>query len=115
MGQSISPRCKRAAIAATKDKEPCKHLASMDILRVGKRREIQLALKMLGNICMSHKDNMIRIKIVHNTLGEFANGSFVGGATVSLCTDRMTDEVRPTDDIDILIELTGHVDYAALE
>jgi hypothetical protein len=64
---------------------------------------------------MSHKDNMTRIKIVHNTLGELANGSFVGGATVSLCTDRMTDEVRPTDDIDILIDLTGHVDYAALE
>jgi hypothetical protein len=51
MGQCISPRYKRAAIAATKDEELCKYLASMDILRVGKRREIQLALKMLGNIC----------------------------------------------------------------
>lgn len=38
---------------------------------------------------MSHKDNMTRIKIVRNTLGELANGSIVGGATVSLCTDRM--------------------------
>jgi hypothetical protein len=29
---------------------------------------------------------------------------FVGGATVSLYADRIAAEVRPTDDIDILLE-----------
>jgi len=65
---------------------------------------------------MSHQENTTRIKVVHNALGELAGRFFfVGGATVSLYTDRMADEVRPTDDVDILIELTGRVDYAVLE
>jgi hypothetical protein len=65
---------------------------------------------------MSHKENITRIKVVHNALGELADRFFfVGGATVSLYTDRMAEEVRPTDDVDILIELTGRVNYAELE
>jgi hypothetical protein len=32
-------------------------------------------------------------------------GQFVGGATVSLYVDRPFNEVRPTDDVDIVIEL----------
>lgn len=40
---------------------------------------------------------------------------FVGGATVSLYADREAEEVRPTDDVDILIELVSYKDYAAIE
>ena len=40
---------------------------------------------------------------------------FVGGATVSLYTDRLAEEVRPTDDVDILIELINYNGYAAVE
>jgi len=40
---------------------------------------------------------------------------FVGGATVSLYADRMAEEVRPTDDVDVLIELWTHRGYAELE
>lgn len=40
---------------------------------------------------------------------------FVGGATVPLYTDRIADELRPTDDVDILIELASYKDYAGVE
>ncbi|SEJ85260.1 hypothetical protein SAMN05216327_1265 [Dyadobacter sp. SG02] len=46
-GQGISPLYKGTAIAAAKDEDLYKLLASIDILRVGKRREIQLALNVL--------------------------------------------------------------------
>jgi predicted nucleotidyltransferase len=39
----------------------------------------------------------------------------VGGATVSLYADRMAEEVRPTDDVDILIEIYTHQAYAAID
>ena len=65
---------------------------------------------------MSHHKNIVRIKAVHNALGSLKDDVvFVGGATVSLYADRMAEEVRPTDDIDILIELWTHKDYAELE
>jgi predicted nucleotidyltransferase len=40
---------------------------------------------------------------------------FVGGATVSLYSTRPETETRPTDDVDIVIELIHYRDYAALE
>lgn len=65
---------------------------------------------------MSHRENITRIKAVYNALEELADEVvFVGGATVSLYTDRAAAEVRPTDDIDILIELAHYSDYAAIE
>ncbi|HEY8657493.1 MAG TPA: hypothetical protein VIL78_00540 [Hanamia sp.] len=65
---------------------------------------------------MSHRDNLLRIKAVHNALGPLKNEViFVGGATVSLYADRMAEEVRPTDDIDILIEIWTYKDFAAIE
>lgn len=65
---------------------------------------------------MSHRLNLIRIKVVYNALEELADKVvFVGGATVSLYTDRLAEEVRPTDDIDILIELSSYQSYADIE
>lgn len=65
---------------------------------------------------MSHRDNLLRIKAVHNALGPLKNEViFVGGATVSLYADRMAEDVRPTDDIDILIEIWTYKDFAAIE
>ena len=40
---------------------------------------------------------------------------FVGGATVSLYTDRPFGEIRPTDDVDVLIELIDYTGYAGVE
>jgi predicted nucleotidyltransferase len=65
---------------------------------------------------MSHKDNLIRIKAVYNALAHLRNDVvFVGGATVSFYVDRMAEEVRPTNDIDILIELWTYKDYTVIE
>ncbi|QNL51927.1 hypothetical protein H8S90_10290 [Olivibacter sp. SDN3] len=65
---------------------------------------------------MSHRENLLRIKAVYNALEELAEEVvFVGGATVSLYTDRIAEEVRPTDDIDILVELISYQGYADIE
>jgi predicted nucleotidyltransferase len=65
---------------------------------------------------MSHRVNITRIKAVNNALGELRhNVVFVGGATVSLYADRMAEEVRPTDDVDILVELWSRWSYAEFE
>ena len=65
---------------------------------------------------MSKRENITRIKVVHDALEELApEVVFVGGATVSLYTDRPSGEARPTDDVDILVELLHYRDYAAIE
>ncbi len=54
---------------------------------------------------MSSRDNITRIRTVYNALGSLAEEVvFVGGATASLYADRETEDVRPMDDIDILVE-----------
>ena len=59
---------------------------------------------------------MTRIKVVYDALEELANEVvFVGGATVALYADRPSGEARPTDDVDILVELLHYRDYAVLE
>lgn len=65
---------------------------------------------------MSHHQNITRIKAICEALGEMTQSVlFVGGATVSLYTDRPASEVRPTDDVDILVELVHYSGYAAIE
>lgn len=65
---------------------------------------------------MSHHENIARIKAVYNALGDLTSEViFIGGATVSLYADRPARESRPTDDVDVLIELLYYKDYAAIE
>ena len=65
---------------------------------------------------MSHQKNLTRIKSVHNHLGSLRDEVvFVGGATVSLYADRMAETVRPTEDVDILIEIVTRGEYMAIE
>lgn len=65
---------------------------------------------------MSHHKNVVRIKAVHNNLADLKDKVvFVGGATTSLYADRQTLEVRPTDDVDVIIELINYNDRAELE
>jgi hypothetical protein len=65
---------------------------------------------------MNHRTNITRIKAVSTALGDLKDKVvFVGGATVSLYAERMAEEVRPTNDVDILLELWRKWDYAALE
>lgn len=65
---------------------------------------------------MSLQQNITRIKVVYDALGHLApDVVFVGGATVALYATRPTGEVRPTDDVDMLVELAHHREYAQLE
>ena len=69
---------------------------------------------------MNHHQNNTRIKAVYNALGLLKDQAvFVGGATVSLYAEYANgiseDLVRPTDDVDILIELWAYHDYTKIE
>lgn len=65
---------------------------------------------------MNHHLNITRIKSVFHALGNLGEKVvFVGGATVSLYIDTKTEEIRPTDDIDVVIEIYTHQEYAALD
>lgn len=62
------------------------------------------------------RESITRIKVVYDALEELADEVvFVGGATVALYADRPSGEARPTDDVDILVELIHHQGYAAIE
>lgn len=59
---------------------------------------------------MSMQQNITRIKVVNDALEELADEVvYVGGATVALYADRPAGESRPTDDVDILIELMHYL------
>jgi predicted nucleotidyltransferase len=65
---------------------------------------------------MSHHTNIVRIKAVANALTELKDKVvFVGGSTISLYPDRPVFEVRPTDDVDVIIEILNYVDRMELE
>jgi len=65
---------------------------------------------------MSHTQNIARIKAVYNALGDLKDKVvFVGGATVSLYADREAPQIRPTDDVDIVVEISSRSAYAVLE
>jgi predicted nucleotidyltransferase len=65
---------------------------------------------------MSYQQNLVRIKVVFDALEELGpKVIFVGGATVSLYADRIGEETRPTDDVDILIEVLHYSDYTKIE
>jgi hypothetical protein len=65
---------------------------------------------------MNGNDNIQRIKAVYNVLGELRDAVvFVGGATVSLYADRQTTQIRPTDDVDVVVEISSRGKYIELE
>ena len=64
---------------------------------------------------MSHI-NVVRIKAVYNALDDLKDKVvFVGGATVSFYSERQKFEIRPTDDIDVIVEILNYNDRAELE
>lgn len=58
---------------------------------------------------MGHHDNIVRIKSVNNILQQTnVNFAFVGGATVLLYAEREAEDVRPTNDVDVVVEITTY-------
>ena len=65
---------------------------------------------------MNDNENKVRIKSVARALAELNQQVvFVGGATISLYPDREVFETRPTDDVDVLIEILNYSNRASLE
>ncbi|MCK9403838.1 MAG: hypothetical protein M0Q26_10605 [Chitinophagaceae bacterium] len=65
---------------------------------------------------MSHHTNIVRIKAIAGLLDQLHEDVvFVGGATVSLYADTKAAEARPTDDVDVIIELASYHGYAVLD
>jgi len=61
--------------------------------------------------------NIVRIKVVAKALQELNNKVvFVGGAVVDLYADDPTrGEIRPTDDVDVFIEIVSRINYVEIE
>ena len=65
---------------------------------------------------INHHINFVRIKSVANAFNKLNEKVvFVGGATVSLYPDMPVSEVRPTDDIDVIVEILNFNDRVELE
>jgi predicted nucleotidyltransferase len=66
---------------------------------------------------MSHSINITRIKAISNALARLETPVvFVGGATASLYADvDFREDARPTDDVDVVIEVVAYKNYAAVE
>jgi predicted nucleotidyltransferase len=66
---------------------------------------------------MNHNINITRIKAVNNALVTLNMPVvFVGGAAVSLYADiDFRDEIRPTDDVDVVVEIAAYKNFAAIE
>lgn len=65
---------------------------------------------------MSHQRNLARLSAVASALGKLnTDVVYVGGATVSLYVSiTETHYARPTDDVDVVIELATYGDYSQL-
>lgn len=74
-------------------------------------------MKNSKNISMSNSTQSItRIKAVYNALDDLQDKVvFVGGAVVALYANRVVLDPRPTDDIDLIVEVLNYRDHAALE
>ena len=65
---------------------------------------------------MNGQTNILRVKAVAQALSVLNETIvFVGGATVALYAAPAAPEVRPTDDVDVVIELATYSDYARLD
>lgn len=65
---------------------------------------------------MNHHHNIVRIKAVANALANLQEKVvFVGGATISLYPDKPVFEVRPTDDVDVIVEILNYGERTVLE
>ena len=65
---------------------------------------------------MNHHTNLVRIKAVARALGALKEKVvFVGGATLSLYPTSPILEPRPTDDVDVIIEVVNYTERVKLE
>ena len=65
---------------------------------------------------MNRHTNIARLKAVNNALAGLGQKFvFVGGAVVALYANRAADEIRETDDVDVLVEVYTQSGYTQME
>jgi predicted nucleotidyltransferase len=65
---------------------------------------------------MNHHTNKVRIGAVANLLGALRDKVvFVGGATISLYAEKPVGEIRPTDDVDVIVEILNYAERIKVE
>lgn len=65
---------------------------------------------------MSHALNLYRIRTVSRAIGELRDRTvFIGGAALSLYLDQEASEARPTEDVDLLVELLTYAEITNIE
>ncbi len=65
---------------------------------------------------MSRNQNLTRIKAVCNLLGPLNKDVvFVGGAVLSMYSEYSDPVTRPTEDVDIVIEIWSYAEYTLLD
>jgi len=65
---------------------------------------------------MDNRVNQTRIKAIYNGLGELKDKVvFVGGSTVGFYSDTPQIEARPTDDVDLVIEILNYADHVKID
>ena len=63
---------------------------------------------------MNHHTNLVRLRVVASALAEVNQKVvFIGGATVSLyADDSAASEPRPTDDVDVVVEVATYSEFS---
>lgn len=65
---------------------------------------------------MHHYTNLVRIKAVANAINPLNKKIvFVGGAAVSLYADNISLNVRPTEDVDVIVEVLDYTEFSQFE
>jgi predicted nucleotidyltransferase len=64
----------------------------------------------------SSQANIARIRAVNHALGDLAASVvYIGGAVVSLYSSRPAYDIRPTDDVDVLLEVASYDAYMKID
>jgi hypothetical protein len=64
----------------------------------------------------SFQANIARIRVVNHALGDLAASVvYIGGAVVSLYSSRPASDIRPTDDVDVLLEVASYDAYMKID
>ncbi|GLS32603.1 hypothetical protein GCM10007937_43130 [Mesorhizobium albiziae] len=122
MGQSVTPLFKSVPESVQKDDRLYEYLALADAIRLGNQREAGLAAERLSEGLRRNDQHprpaACNAKGCRGSAGRHLRNRlvFVGGCTTALfITDSVTlENVRATDDVDLIVDLAGFSEWAQL-
>ena len=118
-GATLEPLHKAAPKAARRDPALHELLALIDALRDGRVRERQMAEKERARGCggssVADPNRALFESVVRLLAPVLDELVFVGGCTTGLfISDPAAGGIRPTKDVDAIVDVTSHAKYAAL-